>query len=138
MRRRTETRPTDGIQTVGTMIIHASFRSCMPINMRHSGYYCCDYETVSFGRSITYYYNGYYIFRLTTLKYVLLRLTTIELNRTKVQREKYAKIVDQLREVEAERESFEAAKVSGDISQAKTKSEILKFRELQYCKDSED
>lgn len=40
-------------------------------------------------------------------------------------KEKHAKIVDQLREVEAERESFEAAKVSGDISQAKTKSEIM-------------
>ena len=40
-------------------------------------------------------------------------------------KEKHAKIVDQLSEVEAERESFEAAKVSGDISQAKTKSEIM-------------
>ena len=30
-----------------------------------------------------------------------------------------------MREVDAEKESFEAAKVSGDISQAKTKSEIM-------------
>lgn len=36
-----------------------------------------------------------------------------------------AKLVDQCREAEAEKESFETAKVGGDISQAKTRSEIM-------------
>ena len=39
--------------------------------------------------------------------------------------EKRTKLVDQCREVEVEKESFEAAKVGGDIIQAKTKAEIM-------------